>query len=167
MTATYTHSHASTFTLTNAKYLASKVQADLMRLHRYYYGSHGAPALDQIERYYEELVLLQVYNFLDKIEYGFVDGHQWIKALQYAARQGGVLAVDDDPGGIRFSYVPPQAQFSSMLVYNHRWQTAIAEKAEFLRKSPIYRTEGKDYKGTWSHQRAYSSGGRGLVRAGI
>ena len=52
MSSTYTHSQAETFTITNAKYLASKVQTDLMRLHKFYYSSHGSPTLTDIENYY-------------------------------------------------------------------------------------------------------------------
>lgn len=167
MTSTYTHSEAQTFTITNAKYLASKVETDLMRLHRYYFESHGSPSLADIRAYHDELVLLQMWNFLDKIEYGFHVNSGWVKALKYTARQGGVLTANDDPGGIRFVSIPTSARFSSFLRYNNRWHSASSEKKEFLRKTPISRTSGPGYSGNWAQQRAYSSGGRGLLRSGI
>lgn len=167
MSSTYTHSQAETFTITNAKYLASKVQTDLMRLHRFYYSSHGSPTLTDIEKYYNELVLLQVYNFLDEIEYGFTVDGTWVKALKYTARQGGVLTSDEDPGGIRHGYVPSNASFSSFLRYNSRWHSFLSDKQAFLDRTPIQRTTGSGFNGNWQQQRAYSSGGRGLLRSGI
>ena len=168
MSSTYTHSQAQTFTISNARYLASKVQTDLMRLHRLYYDSHRRPTITEINEYYEELVLLQRYDFLDEIEYGFHDGRSWIKALKYTARQGGVLAADDDPGGIRYSNVPPNAKFTSVLKYNHRWgDDYLPDKRTFLNQTPVRRVPGDGYSGHWEQQRAYSAGGRGLLRAGI
>ncbi len=168
MSSTYTHSQAKTFTITNAKYLASKVQTDLLRLHRYYYSSHGKPTIQEIQNYHVELVLLQVYNYLEEIEYGFVENNCWVKALKYTARQGGVLTSDEDPGGIRFSNVSPGAKFTSLLSYNATWQAASQlERDNFKKKNPVSRVTGTDYSGNWEQQRAYSSGGRGFLRSGI
>ena len=167
MSSTYTQSSTNTFTWTNSRYLASKVAADLMRLHRYYHASHGAPSLEMVQKYHHELVLLQMYNFLDEIDYGFVRSNAWVTALKYKARQGGVLAIDDDPGGVRPAQVPADAHFGSVLVYNHRWMTELAKKKEFLMETPLQRHEGNGYSGEWAQQRAYSSGGRGLLRYGI
>ncbi len=167
MSESYTESHANTFTITNAKYLASKVETDLMRLHRYYYQSHGRPTLREIKNYHDELVLLQKFNFLDKIEYGFVHNNAWVKALRYTARQGGVLTADDDPGGISCPAIPTNAAFSSLLWYNNRWNSAIDERKDFKRQTPVLRETEANYLGDWTQERAYSSGGRGLLRAGI
>lgn len=169
MSSTYTSSQAETFTITNAKYLASKIQTDLQRLHRFYYDSHRQPTMDRIQSYYEEMVLLQKFNFLLEIEYGFSIGNQWKKALKYEARQGGVLASDDDPGGVRYTAIPSNAEWSSFLRYNNRWNSTAYEsdKKEFLRLTPIRRTTGSEYSGTWTQERSYASGGRGLLRSGI
>ena len=168
MSSTFTHSQAETFTITNAQYLASKVQTDLMRLHHFYFKTHDAPTLADINAYYTELVLLQQYNLLGEIEYGFCLGSSWVKALKYTARQGGVLAADDDPGGIRYSDVDRGAQFTSILRYNSRGQDDnLPDKRSFLSKTPVNRSKGTGFYGEWQQQRAYSSGGRGLLRAGI
>ena len=167
MSSTFTGSYAETFTITNAKYLASKVQTDLMRLHHYYHQSHGGPTLRDIQDYHGELILLQVHDYLGEIEYGFVENNSWVKALKYTARQGGVLTADDDPGGIRFSNISRNARFTSMLRYNANWHNASAhEKASFREENPIKRTPGKGYSGNWEQQKAYSSGGRGFLREG-
>ena len=169
MSSTYTASKSETFTITDAKYLASKVQTDLMRLHRLYYASHSAPTINEIQEYHDELVLLQIYNFLKEIEYGFRLDQRWIKALKYTARQSGVLTTDDDPGGIRHTIIPNNARFTSFLRYNNRWNSAEceSEQKEFLNKTPVKRTTGKGYAGTWMEDRAYSSSGRGLMRSGV
>jgi len=167
MSSTYTHTQAETFTITNARYLASKVQTDLMRLHRFYFDSHGRPTLSDLQKYHDELVLLQVYNFLNEIEYGFTVNGRWVKALKYASRQGGVLTTDEDPGGIRYVNIPDNASFSSFLRYNSRWHGSISDKQSFLDRTPIQRNTGSGFEGDWKQQRAYSSGGRGLLRSGI
>ncbi len=167
MDGSYTESKANTFTITNARYLASKIETDLMRLHRYYYQSHGRPTLREIKNYHDELVLLQMFNFLDRIEYGFVLGENWVKALSYTARQGGVLTADDDPGGISCPSIDLDAKFTSVLAYSNLWNSAIAERKSFLRQTPVLRPTEANYFGDWTQERAYSSGGRGLLRSGI
>ena len=163
MSSTYTGSYAETFTITNAKYLASKVKTDLMRLHHYY----GKPTVRDIEKYHDELILLQVHDYLREIEYGFVENNHWVKALKYTARQGGILTADDDPGGIIFSDISGNPNFTSVLGYNANWHNAPAhERADFEKKSPIKRTLGDGYRGNWEQQKAYSSGGRGFLREG-
>lgn len=94
-----TQTSSNTFTATHPNYLASKVQTDLLRLHRYYYHEIGFPNLNDIRKYHKELVLLQKYNLLDEIEYGFVYKNSWVKALKYSLRQGGLLIRDEYPGG--------------------------------------------------------------------
>ena len=54
MTTTFTRSSSETFTRTSAKYLVSKVAADLRQMQRL----HRAPADAQIDAYVEELITL-------------------------------------------------------------------------------------------------------------
>lgn len=169
MSFTYAASEARTYAIVNPKYLASKIKTDLMRLHHYYYETHGSPSEAEIEKCHDELVLLQELDLLHEIEYGFYKDGKWIKALKYAARQGGVLAADDSPGGIKFSHIPEGAGFGSFLLHSHRWNlpSAVVAKREFLLLTPVRRVPGNGYSGDWVQHRAYSSGGRGLLRSGI
>jgi hypothetical protein len=168
MSVTYTQSESQTFTVTNAKYIASKVQTDLLRLHRFYYDSHKEPTLKDIQEYHDELVLLQTYNYLDEIEYGFVVNDRWVKALKYTARQGGVITADDDPGRIKFNVISGSARFTSMLRYNANWRNATAyQKDTFRAENPVKRVSGQGYSGDWVQQSSYSSAGRGLLKSGI
>ncbi len=78
------------------------------------------------------------------------------------------MAADDDPGGIRFSNVSHSAEFCSVLRYNANWRAASDyERESFKEKNPVNREPGGGYSGSWTQQRAYSSGGRGLLRSGI
>ena len=63
MSTTYTTS--STFTRTNARYLASKVAADLRQMRLFY----GRPSDGEIDDYNTELIELLVGGYLDSVDY--------------------------------------------------------------------------------------------------
>ena len=164
MSSTYATSQSTTFTVTHARYLASKVKTDLYRLHSYY----REPSLEDIDKYEQELILLLKEDYLDEISYGFQEDGEWVIAVMYKASQGGVITTDDDPGGLRYREKPEGAQFTSMLFYNKNWRNATeSQKNSFRRESPIQRVSGTEPNGNWEQQHAYSAGGRGIVRYGI
>ena len=70
-TSTYTYN--TTFTLTNAKYLAAKIATDLKRMQRFY----GKPTDQQIEDYENEAISLLNDGYLDTITYGFKKDDKW------------------------------------------------------------------------------------------
>ncbi len=166
MTGTYTQSQTNSFTITNAKYLASKIETDLMRLHRYYYQSHGRPTLSEIKQYHEELVILQKFNFLDEITYGFKLNGVWVKFIKYKATQGDHLITDNDPGGVTCSIISTDATFFSFLTYNNNWNSNSEDGKRFLQETPINRGWGTDNPAMGSEQKMYLSGGRGFIRSG-
>ena len=63
----FSFSHSATFTITHAKYLASKIVADLNVCNRL----HGRPTVSQVESYSEELIELLRYGYLSRYEFGF------------------------------------------------------------------------------------------------
>jgi hypothetical protein len=77
MTYSYTTTLAETFTRTIARYVASKVVADLRRMHSYY----GQPSLGLIEDYYEELTELLAGDYVQSVEYGFKRGDRRVVSL--------------------------------------------------------------------------------------
>ncbi len=166
MSGTYTESKANTFTISHARYLASKVETDLMRLHRYYYPSHNSPTLIEIKDYHDELVLLQKFNFLDEITYGFKLNGVWVKFIKYKATQGDHLITDNDPGGVAYSIISTNAMFSSFLTHNNNWNSNSDDGKKFLQETPIDRGWGTDCPGVGSEQKMYLSGGRGFIRSG-
>lgn len=67
MSFTMTRSATDSWTLTNAKYLASKVTADMIRCQQ----SYGEPSNDRINNYGTELALLLRDNYVESYEFGY------------------------------------------------------------------------------------------------
>src|SRR6478752_2501033 len=98
MSTTLTYSNTQTFTLTHAKYLASKVATDLKRLQRLY----GFPSDSIIESYETELTELLKGGYLDTVTYGFKRNNNWIEpTLRYTSQEiSSGSGLDDDPGKV-------------------------------------------------------------------
>ena len=76
MSYSYSVTEARTFTVTNARYLASKVKTDLKRVQCFYV---GGPTDSGIEAFEAELVALLKAGYLGTITYGFWRNGNWIK----------------------------------------------------------------------------------------
>jgi len=80
MSTSFTSSNTHTFTVTNAKYIASKVATDLKRIQRFY----NTPSDNMIDKYEQELVVYLKNGFLTEITYGFLSDEDWINpTLRY------------------------------------------------------------------------------------
>jgi Bacterial HORMA domain family 1 len=99
MSTSYTFSETTTFTLTHAKYMASKFASDLKRLQRFY----GSPSDSEIAEYETEVIELLKEGYFGILTVGFRRNGQWIEpALRYTARDlAGMTSNDDDPGRVR------------------------------------------------------------------
>lgn len=150
------------------EYIASKIQTDLMRFHRYYYHEIGFPNLNDIRKYHKELVILQKHDLFSEIKYGFVHENKWIKAFHYVAGSGFLYIVDADPGGISFDELPEGVEFSSELTYSNIW-TKNCEGNIMRNRHGVERTESeKDYEGEFDHTgRTYSTMANGVHRYDI
>src|SRR5687767_14494726 len=95
MSNTFTTTSTRTFTRTSAKYIASKVSADLYRLHRYY----GRPTEREITQYDEELTTLLAGGYVESVEYGFRIGNTRVVTLLYRVLSDGSLS-DGNAGGV-------------------------------------------------------------------
>lgn len=160
----YTTTTSETFTVTHAWHIAIKIGTDLKRMQRFY----RQPYDNEISDYEKEAVALLCGDYLDWVTYGFSKNGQWIIALKYAARYGGVLIADDSPGRVPLGVDISGCQFTSVLAYTHKWQ-----QLNYIQKQRIYRDAevsfagrepGSDYRGDWQSDRAYSAGGRGVLR---
>jgi hypothetical protein len=169
MSYTYVETATETFTITHARYIASKVGADLKRLQDFY----QEPTDLRIANYETELAVLLKYDGLDNVIYGFQRNNLWTDAaLQYSARGGVLAGGDDDPGRVPRRIDVSGCTFRSFLTYNTRWfqfsqsdRSAIEKELPFARGSVNEPTiEGG---GIWSPDRAYSSAGRGVARSKI
>lgn len=168
MSFSYTNSSTQTFTLTNAKYLASKVSADLKRIQRFY----GFPSDERIANYETELIEFLKRGFLSEISYGFQKDDKWIEpTLKYTAKDlSGSIGSDDDPGKIRPGADVSGATFYSYMVYSSSYDNlSQSEKDVFEGTLPFSRNGAPEpgINGYVSSDKSYSSGGRSLDRSSI
>lgn len=166
MTSTYTTS--TTFTITHARYITSKVAADLRQLHLFY----GQPSGQEIASYAEEAALLLRDGYLERVDYGFrrndpAVGAQWVVVLRYVARNGRL--TDDHSGRVPAGVDISGSAFWSFLTYTAPYfALSEAERDRVKAALPIQRTAGREagfVRGTWSTDRTYSSAERGVARS--
>ncbi|SEK01131.1 hypothetical protein SAMN05518849_12651 [Sphingobium sp. AP50] len=166
--SSYTSTETSSFTITHARYIASKVATDLKRFQRFY----GAPNDDWVDRYEGELAGLLKHDAVDNVIYGFQRNSLWTPAsVRYRAIPGGSLMADDDPGKIRPGIDVGGARFTSFLSYSNRWFDLTQNERERIEGAlPIQRTISSPpglETGAWSDDLSYSAGGRGLGRSSV
>ena len=161
MTNTFTTS--STFTRTGAKYIASKVIADLQGMQDYY----GKPNESSILDYHKELTELLAGGYLASVEYGFKRNDQMVVALRYEVRQDGSLQ-DGKSGGVFARADISNAKWFSVLTNSQEWDLlSDVDRQRIEERIPIKRTSGQgpqDGRGRWVTDRSYSSEGVGAQR---
>lgn len=168
MTASFTTTTSNTFTLTDAKNLASKIATDLKRLQRLY----GGITDTRISEFEAESTALVRAGYLGTVTFGFRRSGNWITpTLRYEARDlAGMLATDDDPGKIRPNADISGAEFHSYLTYSAAWDALTFNSQDAFKKTlPFYRTgaAAPGLVGYFSNDRSYSSGGRALDRSSL
>jgi hypothetical protein len=166
VTSSYTTTR--TFTITHARYVTSKVAADLRQLRLFY----RSPADEQIADYAEEAALLLRDGYLERVDYGFrrltASGEkEWVLLLRYIARNG--LLTDDYSGRIPANVDVSSAVFWSYLTYTPSFNNlGEMERARVKAALPIKRTGGNEAgfaTGTWTGDRSYSSAEQGVSRS--
>ncbi len=168
MSTSFTTSGTQTFTLTHAKYLASKVVADLKRIQRFY----GSPSDSTIADYENELIEFLKKGYLSEVTYGFQKDEKWIEpTLRYTTRDlAGMINGDDDPGNIKPNANISGAYFTSYLIKNSAYYNlASADQDSFQNSLPFKRTgaPAPGLVGYLSSDKTYSSGGRSLDRSSV
>lgn len=161
---TYSLTRTATFTITEARYIASKLGADLRNLNARY----GRPHLDWIPNYVEETAQYLKAGYLNYVDFGFKDGGEWKLRLRYTAVAGGQLR-DDVPGGLPSALDAAPYEFHSFLSHNSAFDALTnSERASFKAALPIDRTPGTEptaYAGSYGNTSQYSRGGHGLDRS--
>ena len=159
-----TSTRTSTFTIANARYVTSKIKADLKLLQRAY----GSPTDADIEAYGEEAALLLKDGYLGTVTYGYRRDGSWVVALRYTAQANGTIAADDRAGGIPRGVDISGAQFYSYLTYSTKWDSLSTSERDTIENSlPVSRTgapEPGTNGGYWSADRSYSYNGTGVSR---
>lgn len=167
MTTTFTTS--KTFTISHARYITSKVAADLRQLLLFY----GRPSGDWIDAYAEEAALLLRDGYLERVDYGFqrahsVLGSQWVLLLRYHARSDGTLA-DDYAGRVPASVDVSNTNFTSFLTHSARYYDLSSVEREAVDAAlPLRRSHGSEAgfaSGTWGGNRSYAAADHGVARS--
>jgi Bacterial HORMA domain family 1 len=166
----FTVSATTTFTITHARYIASKVATDLKRLQGLY--RTWDPSDAEINSYEAELSYLLKHNAVDNLVYGYNRNGLWTPAcVRYTVAADGSITTDDDPGKIRTGHDIDGAVFTSFLTYSEAWwQKSEFERNSIKEQSPISRTGGSTpglERGYWSDDRYYSAAGRGVSRSTV
>lgn len=166
MSSTFTTT--KTFTITHARYVTSKVAADLRQLQLFY----GSPSDERIAAFAEEAAILLRDGYLERVDYGFKRsgtyfGDEWVLMLRYTARNGSL--ADDHAGRVPPGVDISATRFSSFLSYSATFLALpLAEQARVEADLPIRRSAADEagfVVGTWGGQRTYSSSDQGLGRS--
>lgn len=158
---------SQSFTRTHAKYLASKVVADLYQCVRLY----GRPSTDSIPDYEDELVELLVGEYVDEYEFGFKQDGKRVVSWQYSVTAGGDLAgggTDDGAGGVYARAKVAGAAYFNFLSYSQKWfDLASSDRDQIKATLPFSRSAGTlptDGNGYWVQDKTYSSSGTSVAR---
>lgn len=154
----------ATFTITDARQIASKMGADLRNLNI----RTGHPNLADIPDYVEESAQYLKAGYLENVSFGFwdQDADRWILRLRYQALAGGHLS-DGAPGGLPNVDVSGYPFYSYLRTNATFGQLGTTEQAQFTAPLPVQRTprtEPTAYGGTTSNGASYSCNGFGLRR---
>jgi hypothetical protein len=161
---TFSFTKTATFTIVHARYLASKVAADMHLCAQYY----GRPSEQQIREYAEELAQYLNAGYIEEYEFGFEKNGKRIVSWRYKVDSNGNLTTDDRAGKV-VPYVDiAGARFFNFLTQNSRFfHLTSDDQARFKAELPVRRTDGEppsDGSGYWISDRNYFSGGCGLNR---
>lgn len=166
MSYSYTTSNTATeaFTLTHAKYLASKVTADMFRCQQNY----GLPVDSQINNYGTELALMLRGGYVSEYEFGFQWEGKRLVSWHYVVSGSTIHTTDDRPGRIISGVNITGSLFFNFMTYSSSWAKLDQHERDEVRKeSPVYRPDGvppRDGQGYWANDLAYFSTGVSLNR---
>lgn len=156
----------STFTRTNARYLASKIAADLRQLRSFY----GRPTEQQIDDLSDELVEMLAGGYVATYEAGFRKDGKRVVSERYTVSSAG-LATDERAGGIYARADVTGASWFTFMNYSDAWwdlsdaaRKAVKDSVAIDRSPGTEPTDGNGY---WESGRNYASGGMSTSRSGF
>ncbi|MGQ9349427.1 HORMA-1 domain-containing protein [Mycolicibacterium gilvum] len=160
---TYSLTASSTFTITDARYVASKMGADLRGL----YARYSKPSADDIDQYIEEAAQCLKAGYLKTVDFGFKQADLWVLRLRYTAISGGQLS-DSAPGRLPAASQVAGCGFYSYLTWSDGFLSLPAtERQAFRATLPITRTSADAPSlgsGRHGNSAEYSRHGAGLNR---
>lgn len=156
----------STFTRTNARYLASKIAADLRQLRSFY----GRPTEQQIDDPSDELVEMLAGGYVATYEAGFRKDGKRLVSERYTVSSSG-LATDERAGGVYARADVTGASWFTFMSYSDAWwdlsdaaRKAVKDSVAIDRSPGTEPTDGNGY---WEGGRNYASGGTSTSRSGF
>lgn len=161
-----TYSLTQTFTRTEARYLASKVVADLHQSARLY----GRPNVDRIADYETELVERLVKGYIKQYEFGFEKDGVRIVSWRYEVKDGDLVGggTDDRPGGVYARADTAGATYYNHTISTSKWSAlSYDEQVAFVATLPFTRVEADlpdDGSGYWTADKTYTRGGVEVAR---
>ncbi len=159
-TSTYT----TTFTESHARYLASKVAADLRQMTRLY----GEPSEGEVDDLIEELAILLPGGYVASIDYGFQVNGAWLVVLRYSVRSDGTVTADHGAGGVPATVDVRGARWGSFLRPSEKWSQLSDEQRRRIEQSLPFKRAPADepgtVNGTWVEDKVYSRAGVALTR---
>jgi hypothetical protein len=164
--STHTHSQtrSKTYTLTEAKYLGSKLIADMDRCRQIY----GRPAQNSISNFHRELIALLHQRYLATYEFGFAVGETRIISWKYWAEFGDIKGGNENPGSLYRRADISGASWFNFVTYSAEWcKLTSGERDAFKQEQPFYRGSGsekKDGNGYWRENKSYSATGAVITR---
>ena len=156
-----TRTVSESFTLTQAKYLASKVAADMRRCQQIY----GNPSDADINDYGTELAILLRDGYVSTYEFGYVRSvdDERVLTWRYSVNSAGDLVSDNRPGRIISGVNITGATMRNRLCHSSAWfKLTAAERIAVEQAMPFQRTGRADYGsslGTWVSDLSYSATG--------
>lgn len=164
MTQSYTRTQAETFSLTHAKYLASKVAADLHLCSIYY----GHPTKERVLEYEQELIEMLRGSFVEQYEFGFRRDGKRILCWRYTVSADGILVADDNSGKLSSGVDISTADFYNYLWRTNAWGALSPSDRSRIEDGLPFKRVGQDApadgSGYWITDKNYSSGGVALGR---
>lgn len=168
MSNSISYTDSQTFSVTHARYLASKVATDLKRIQRFY----SSPSDKEIADYEQELIALLKEGYFSEILYGFKREGKFIEpTLRYtAAELSNSSGMNDDPGKVKPWADISNSHFTSFLTYSGKWSNLSEnERENFKRSLAIQRVTmpTPETNGFFQSDRIYSAGGQSLNRSSL
>jgi len=160
----FSYTKSATFTITHARYLSSKVAADMHLCAQYY----GNPTEAWVREYAEELAQYLNNGYLEEYEFGYKKNGIRVVSWRYKVDENGTITTDDRAGKV-IPYVDISgASFFNYLTQNSSFFALSSDQRTWFKSAlPVQRTGGdppSDGQGYWTSDRNYYSTGRGLNR---
>jgi len=168
MTESLTRTSSQTFTIADAKFLASRISADLHQVRLHYGDANGYLTAQKIQDFTIEAAVLLKFGLLDNVIYGFQRDNNWVFALRYKVNSLNQLELaSDTPGGIYAHADITGASWHSYLTKQESSDVTAAEKAEIVADLPIQRSDGtgpSSSNGQWDDDKTYYRNGTDIQR---